>query len=100
MFNVVLVILALVSNMGQAQSAPPGKPMGEPLSFFVGQWEGAADGEPGRGTTQRSYEYPAGWRAKESYVFEGTDAFTETFELAEPGKEFAVYSKTRFTRKK
>ena len=41
-----------------------------------------------------------GWRARESYVFEGPDAFTETFELAEPGKDFAVYTRTRFTRKK
>ena len=43
---------------------------------------------------------PAGWRARESYVFDGPDAFTETFELAEPGKEFGVYTKTKFTRKK
>jgi hypothetical protein len=43
---------------------------------------------------------PAGWRARESYAFDGPDAFTETFELAEPGKDFAVYTKTTFTRKK
>lgn len=28
------------------------------------------------------------------------DEFTDTFELAEPGKEFTVYSETRFTRKR
>lgn len=43
---------------------------------------------------------PAGWRARESYKFEGDDKFTETFELAEPDKEFKVYSTTRFRRMK
>jgi hypothetical protein len=36
---------------------------------------------------------PAGFRAKETYHFTGEDEFTETFELAEPGKDFQVYSK-------
>ncbi len=176
MFTVPFAILALVASLGQAQSTAPRKPMGEPLARFVGQWQGTPEGEPGRGTSERTYEYtlggkfllsrnrstyppqeknpkgethedvgyfsydaqrkrlvlrqfhvegfvnqyveepssggplvfvseaieniPAGWRARESYVFDGPDAFTETFELAEPGKEFAVYTKTRFTRKK
>jgi hypothetical protein len=43
---------------------------------------------------------PAGWRARETYKFTGDDEFTETFELAEPGKEFKVYSETRYRRKK
>jgi hypothetical protein len=41
---------------------------------------------------------PVGWRAKETYAFQGSDAFTETFELAAPGQEYAVYSKSRFQR--
>jgi hypothetical protein len=40
------------------------------------------------------------FRARETYEFVGTDSFTETFELAEPGKEFQVYSKSTFRRVK
>lgn len=43
---------------------------------------------------------PSGWRARETYRSLGPDEFEETFELAEPGKEFEVYSQTRFRRKK
>lgn len=35
---------------------------------------------------------PAGWRAKETYRIVSDNEFTETFELAPPGKEFSVYS--------
>jgi hypothetical protein len=35
---------------------------------------------------------PAGFRARETYTVE-KDQITETFELAEPGKEFEIYSK-------
>ena len=41
---------------------------------------------------------PVGWRARETYVVHGTDAFEEIFELAEPGKDFEVYSHARFKR--
>ena len=41
---------------------------------------------------------PKGWRAKETYRLISDNEFEETFELAEPGKEFTVYSKARFTR--
>jgi hypothetical protein len=43
---------------------------------------------------------PAGYRARETYVLTGPDAFEEIFELAEPGKPFEVYSRSRFTRVK
>lgn len=36
---------------------------------------------------------PPGWRAKETYRFINDVEFTETFELAAPGKDFEVYSK-------
>ena len=39
-----------------------------------------------------------GFRARETYTFASDDEFTEKFELAEPGKEFALYSETRFKR--
>ena len=41
---------------------------------------------------------PAGWRAREIYDVLGPDEFTETFQLAEPGKEFQTYSKNHFKR--
>lgn len=41
---------------------------------------------------------PAGFRARETYTIVGPDAFEEVFELAEPGKPFEVYSRSRFTR--
>ncbi len=41
---------------------------------------------------------PAGWRAKETYHIANENEFTETFELAEPRKEFSVYSKATMRR--
>ena len=43
---------------------------------------------------------PAGWRGRETYRIVSDDEFVETFALAEPGKEFATYSETRFRRKR
>lgn len=43
---------------------------------------------------------PAGWRAKETYQILNENEFIETFELAEPGKDFAVYSENHLKRKK
>ena len=40
-----------------------------------------------------------GWRGRETYSFTGENEFTEKFELAEPGKDFAPYSEARFRRK-
>lgn len=41
---------------------------------------------------------PAGYRAKETYHIINDNEFTETFELAEPGKDFEVYSKAVLKR--
>jgi hypothetical protein len=41
---------------------------------------------------------PAGWRARETYVIQGADEFEEVFELAAPGKDFELYSRTRLKR--
>ncbi len=41
-----------------------------------------------------------GWRAKETYHILGNDEFEEVFELAAPGKEFELYSRTRLSRKR
>lgn len=43
---------------------------------------------------------PAGWKARERYRFASANEFTETFELAGPGKPFEVYSTNKFTRVK
>jgi hypothetical protein len=41
---------------------------------------------------------PSGWRARERYVVHGADEFEELFELAQTGKPFEVYSRTRLKR--
>jgi hypothetical protein len=40
------------------------------------------------------------WKARESYEVVSPDEFIETFELAEPGKDFVVYSRNHFKRRK
>ena len=49
-------------------------------------------------TTQAIENIPEGWRARETYKFLGADEFEEVFELAEPKKDFAVYSRSRMRR--
>ena len=49
-------------------------------------------------TSEAIENIPAGWRARETYIVNGPDAFEEIFELAEGGKPFEVYSRTRFKR--
>ncbi len=41
---------------------------------------------------------PPGWRARETYVLVSESEFMERFELAEPGKEFALYAEARLKR--
>lgn len=41
---------------------------------------------------------PAGFRARETYTFNGADAFQEIFEIAEPGADYQRHSHNRFTR--
>jgi len=43
---------------------------------------------------------PKGYRARETYVLVGPDEFEEIFEIAEAGKEFEVYSRSRLKRVK
>jgi hypothetical protein len=51
-------------------------------------------------TSEAIENVPAGFRARETYRILSPDEFEERFELAEPGKGFAVYSETRFKRKR
>jgi len=41
---------------------------------------------------------PGEWRARETYEQISDDEFSETFELAPPGKPFETYGKTRLRR--
>jgi hypothetical protein len=41
---------------------------------------------------------PKGYRARETYTFISEKEFEEVFEIAEPGKDFVVYSKARLKR--
>jgi hypothetical protein len=41
---------------------------------------------------------PNGYRARETYTFISDNEFEELFEIAEPGKDFALYSKARLKR--
>ena len=41
---------------------------------------------------------PRGYRARETYTLISPDEIEEVFEIAEPGKDFALYSKTRLKR--
>ncbi len=43
---------------------------------------------------------PLGWRARETYRILSENEFVETFELAAPRKEFALYSENHFRREK
>jgi hypothetical protein len=49
-------------------------------------------------TTEAIENIPAGWRARETYTRIGPDEIEERFELAEPGKDFELYSHTRLKR--
>lgn len=166
----------MLSSVTFAQSNAQEK-LWQPFLFFVGEWTGKGEGEPGKGNYERTYQsvlgnkfievknksvypptdkntkgevhedrgyisyhrskkkfilrqfhvegfvntyesesistdgkkivfittmienIPNGWRARESYEIISENEFIETFELAEPNKDFFVYSKATFKRK-
>lgn len=49
-------------------------------------------------TSEAIENIPAGWRARETYRLLSADQFEEVFELAGPGKDFALYSRSRLRR--
>ena len=69
---------------------------------FVSQYVEDADSLPARlvFTSESTENIPAGWRARETYVVHGADEFEEIFELAQEGKPFEVYSRSRLKRVK
>ncbi len=46
----------------------------------------------------RARNIPNGYRARETYTFINPNEFEEVFEIAEPGKEFELYSRARLRR--
>jgi hypothetical protein len=48
--------------------------------------------------TEAIENIPAGYRARETYTVVSRDEFIERFEIAEPGKEFELYSEARLKR--
>jgi hypothetical protein len=70
---------------------------------FVIQYRSETVSEDGKlivFTSESIENIPAGWRARETYRIVNENEFTETFELAEPGKDFHVYTTNHFKRKK
>lgn len=69
---------------------------------FVNTYVQDLDAKPGTiaFTTEAIENIPSGFRARETYIVTGADELEEIFELAEPGKEFAVYSRARLKRVK
>jgi hypothetical protein len=68
---------------------------------FVNEYverETAPDGRTMVFVTDRIENIPKGWRARETYKLINPDEYTEVFELAEPGKDFAIYSQSRWNR--
>jgi len=54
MTRLVLVGWLLMSVVGVAQEPAVADPF-ERLAFLIGKWEGASDGQPGKGTVRRDY---------------------------------------------
>lgn len=66
---------------------------------FVNQFvQESVDGGAVRFTSEAIENIPPGYRARETYRLIDVDSFTERFEIAAPGKDFEVYSETRFRR--
>lgn len=73
------------------------------LEGFVNQYVAdsvAAGAERLVFTSEAIENIPAGFRARETYRILGPDEFVERFELAEPDKEFTLYSETVLRRVK
>ena len=72
---------------------------------MVGEWRGTSSGEPGYTETEPLVfvtadieNIPPGWRARETYEQVSPDSWSERFDLAGPGKEFALYTSSRLER--
>jgi hypothetical protein len=72
------------------------------IESFVVTYVQDLDAKPGTisFTGEALENIPTGYRARETYTLTGPDELEEIFELAEPGKDFALYSRTRLKRVK
>jgi len=70
------------------------------IEGFVNQFKAdiSEDGKVIVFTSESIENIPVGYRAKETYRILNENEFTETFEIAEPGKAFQVYSENHFKR--
>jgi hypothetical protein len=70
------------------------------IESFVVTYVHDLDARPGTiaFTSEAIENIPPGYRARETYTLTGPDELEEIFELAEPGKDFALYSRTRLKR--
>jgi len=57
------------------------------------------DGRTFTFVTEAIESIPAGWRARETYTFTNSGELIEMFDLAEPEKEFELYSKASLKKK-
>ena len=172
----LILAITIVFPLCLASQGSPTKTPWNTLKFFVGDWQGMSQGEPGQGKGERHYEFalgenflrvtnkvvypkqegnpkgevhedfglysydkkqkkfvfrqfhvegfvnefleqdispdgktlvfvtnkieniPDGWRARETYTIVNDNEYTEVFELAEPQKDFSIYSKSRWKR--
>lgn len=69
------------------------------IEGFVNQYVAEAGSDTRLVFTSEAIEnIPTGWRARETFVFTSADTFDEVFELAEPGKDFEVYTRATLRR--
>lgn len=70
------------------------------IEGFVNEYvaQPPAGSQPWIFTSEAIENIPPGWRARETYTLRGPDEIEEVFELAEPGKDFAIYSRARLSR--
>jgi hypothetical protein len=120
-FEVTLQGRFLVSRNRVSYDPQPGNPKGEVhedlsvfsrdaarKTFLLREFHGEgfvntyalreADGRRFVFVTEAIENIPAGWRARATFELTAPGAFTETFDLAPPGKDFESYSVTRWKR--
>ena len=68
------------------------------VNTYVQQPQASADDKTIVFVSEAIENLPVGFRARETYTILSRDEFTERFEVAEPGKEFELYSEARFRR--
>jgi hypothetical protein len=68
------------------------------VNTYVQQPQASADDKTIVFVSEAIENIPPGYRARETYTILSRDEFTERFEIAEPGKDFELYSEARLKR--